>query len=225
MTPKKVKLAYFLLCSSFILWLGLILSTCFTSGTWATPMVFRDYFMSTLFVGAAVFSSIPAMLLGLNYLGINSRTRKEKQNPKIMLPSIKTRNLAKKTEKSASRDSLEESVEDNIKFKTTSKDTLSTRQNNGPSQIASMNMKANQKDNSKSKDRMKAFFLFGETEFDHCKFELGYLKSLPKNKPIPDECCGCPKILECIALTRKKANDKNTVVVNQDKLRNNIVQV
>jgi len=215
MTPKQAKLAYFLLCSSFTLWLGLILSTCFTSGTWATPMVFRDYFMSALFVGAAVFSSIPAMLLGLDYLGINFGTRKGTQNSRIVLPSIITRNRSKKTETPILRDSSEESDEDDIKCKSTGKDSPLTRQNNGTVQIASMNMKANQKDNSKSKDRMKAFFLFGETEFDHCKFELGYLKKLPKNKPIPDECCGCPKILECIALTKKQVNDQNTVMINQ----------
>ena len=49
----------------------------------------------------------------------------------------------------------------------------------------------------RSKDEQKTFFLFGETEFKGCKFKPGYLGSLPKNKPIPDECFGCPKLVEC----------------------------
>lgn len=49
----------------------------------------------------------------------------------------------------------------------------------------------------RSTDERKAFFLFGETEFKGCKFKLGYLGSLSKNKPIPDECFGCPQLVEC----------------------------
>jgi hypothetical protein len=30
-----------------------------------------------------------------------------------------------------------------------------------------------------------------------CKHEFGYLKTLPKNTPIPKECLGCRKIIEC----------------------------
>jgi hypothetical protein len=177
-------------------------------------MVFSDYPTSALFVGAAVFSSIPAMLLGLNYLGINFRAQKRMQKPKIVLPPTRTRNLPKKTKAPTPKETSEEPNENSIKFRATNKDSPPTSQTNRSIPIPSMNMKASEKDNNKSKDRMKAFFLFGETEFDHCKFELGYLKSLPKNKPIPDECCGCPKILECIALTKKKANDPDIVVIN-----------
>jgi len=31
----------------------------------------------------------------------------------------------------------------------------------------------------------------------NCKHELGYLKTLPKNTPIPNECLSCRKIIEC----------------------------
>lgn len=53
------------------------------------------------------------------------------------------------------------------------------------------------KPRERSIDEQKAFFLFGETEFEGCKFKPGYLGSLPKNKPIPDECFGCPQLVEC----------------------------
>jgi hypothetical protein len=31
----------------------------------------------------------------------------------------------------------------------------------------------------------------------NCKHSLGYLKTLPKNTPIPEECLSCAKIVEC----------------------------
>jgi hypothetical protein len=30
-----------------------------------------------------------------------------------------------------------------------------------------------------------------------CKHQLGYLRTLPKNAPIPNECLGCDQIIEC----------------------------
>jgi len=58
------------------------------------------------------------------------------------------------------------------------------------------------KKNNKDKELKKAFFLFGEREFEGCPHKFGYLKSLRRNAPIPDECFGCPQILECL-MTRK----------------------
>lgn len=31
-----------------------------------------------------------------------------------------------------------------------------------------------------------------------CIHQFGYLRTIPKNKPIPDECFGCTKIVECL---------------------------
>lgn len=50
----------------------------------------------------------------------------------------------------------------------------------------------------------KSFFLFGETSFESCKHKFGYLNSLPKNTPIPDECFGCPQIVECLKISKTK---------------------
>lgn len=30
-----------------------------------------------------------------------------------------------------------------------------------------------------------------------CRYQLGYLRTLPKNAPIPDECLGCSRVIEC----------------------------
>jgi len=35
------------------------------------------------------------------------------------------------------------------------------------------------------------------TKETDCNHSLGYLKTLPKNTPIPDECLSCAKIVEC----------------------------
>lgn len=56
----------------------------------------------------------------------------------------------------------------------------------------------------KGKQAKRSFFLFGETSFEGCPHKFGYLRTLPKNTPIPDECFGCPKILECLGPSEKK---------------------
>jgi hypothetical protein len=52
--------------------------------------------------------------------------------------------------------------------------------------------------------RKKSFFLFGEKDFGGCPHKLGHLSTLPKSTPIPEECFGCPQILECIKLANNK---------------------
>jgi len=37
-----------------------------------------------------------------------------------------------------------------------------------------------------------------------CPQYLGYLVSYPRNKPIPDECMGCPKISKCLSHKKRK---------------------
>ena len=34
--------------------------------------------------------------------------------------------------------------------------------------------------------------------FQSCAHHLGYLKGLEKNKAVPDECFGCPKVMQCL---------------------------
>jgi hypothetical protein len=34
--------------------------------------------------------------------------------------------------------------------------------------------------------------------FQECAHEFGYLKDMPKNTPVPDECFGCPNVLRCM---------------------------
>ena len=41
-----------------------------------------------------------------------------------------------------------------------------------------------------------------------CLHHYGYLHSLPKNTPIPDECFGCPKIVDCLVSSNSNSNSK-----------------
>jgi hypothetical protein len=41
-----------------------------------------------------------------------------------------------------------------------------------------------------------------------CLHHYGYLHSLPKNTPIPDECFGCPKIVDCLVSANSNSNSK-----------------
>ena len=34
--------------------------------------------------------------------------------------------------------------------------------------------------------------------FQNCVHQFGYLKDMPKNTPIPDECFGCPMVMRCL---------------------------
>jgi hypothetical protein len=34
--------------------------------------------------------------------------------------------------------------------------------------------------------------------FQKCVHQFGYLKDMPKNTPIPDECFGCPNVMRCL---------------------------
>jgi hypothetical protein len=194
MTPKQAKLAYFLFFSCFTIWIALILSVGFLSDGETTPIIFSNNFMLTIFLGSAVLSSIPAMFIGLDFLGIDFRLRQGKQNFRNTLPLIRIRKNEPRLKTTSAKDSVRKSE--------TSEDSPLTEQTD-ETKNASAELACNAKGNNKSKDSKKAFFLFGETEFNGCSFKLGHLKSLPKNKPIPDECFGCPQILECIALSGK----------------------
>lgn len=36
------------------------------------------------------------------------------------------------------------------------------------------------------------------TDSEKCLHNFGYLKNLPKNTSVPDECYGCPKLMRCL---------------------------
>jgi hypothetical protein len=37
-----------------------------------------------------------------------------------------------------------------------------------------------------------------------CLHQFGYLRTLPKNTPIPDECLGCQRVVECLVEAKKR---------------------
>jgi len=41
-----------------------------------------------------------------------------------------------------------------------------------------------------------------------CLHHFGYLRTFPKNSPIPDECFGCEKIVDCLVSKKSNKNSK-----------------
>ena len=48
------------------------------------------------------------------------------------------------------------------------------------------------------KQKSKTYTPQPQVGFQNCLHHFGYLKSLPKNTPVPDECFGCPQVMECL---------------------------
>jgi hypothetical protein len=46
--------------------------------------------------------------------------------------------------------------------------------------------------------KSKSYATKSKTSFQNCVHNFGYLRSLPKNTPVPDECFGCPKAMQCL---------------------------
>jgi hypothetical protein len=209
MTPMLEKLAYILFSSCFAIWLTLILSAgLLSSGE------FPNTFMLALFVGSAVLSSIPAMLIGLGFLGVDFRIPRRKQNSSNVLPSSVTSKRDLEPEASLQNDSVKELGDKKTRNHDGKNRDYSAREltdnNLQPTALTAttssvpLETKGTRKTITRSKEDNKAFFIFGETEFKGCSFKLGYLKNLPRNKPIPDECFGCAQILECVEVSRNE---------------------
>jgi hypothetical protein len=88
------------------------------------------------------------------------------------------------------------------KSKTEKKKQVINKQTSIPTGITNTNL------TKKEKATKKAFYLFGETKFESCQHKFGYLENKLKNKPIPDECFGCPKLLDCSTKTKKSKKKK-----------------
>ncbi len=54
-----------------------------------------------------------------------------------------------------------------------------------------------QEETEPSKSIMERIDYQKPSEEVNCRYELGYLKTLPRNTPIPNECLSCKKIIEC----------------------------
>jgi len=93
----------------------------------------------------------------------------------------------------------------NLTLKTPEQTTSLREETNEIEENVFLEPSVDQKETSESKDERKAFFLYGKVNFEGCKFKFGYLKTMPKYKPIPDECFGCPHILECVGTNGKKS--------------------
>ena len=104
----------------------------------------------------------------------------------------------------------------NLTLKTAGPATSLREETNKTEETVVLKPSEDQKEPSKSKDDLKAFFLYGKVDFKGCTFKYGYLKTMPKYKPIPHECFGCPHILECVGSNDKKSEHDSA---NKERLR------
>jgi len=51
--------------------------------------------------------------------------------------------------------------------------------------------------------KKKLFLKESSSGFQECVHHFGYLRNLPQNTPVPDECFGCPKVMQCLFLNEK----------------------
>jgi len=54
---------------------------------------------------------------------------------------------------------------------------------------------------------------FAKMETQGCPHSFGYLSGHPQNEPVPEECFGCPKAIEC--KNGQKGTDNTTEVAEQ----------
>jgi hypothetical protein len=187
MTKKNIIFhGIFLLFISF--WIATILNVILkvystNQIAFSSSSVFAGYFglLYWLIVGVAAATSFA---LGLDKLGIlevlrtKISSKDEGYEPEIYVALPKSQPI-----KSTATSVVEEK--------------LVIEPNNVTDSITNLNVLPKQKSLKRNKDSMKAFYMFGKTEFSHCEHKFGYLGSELKNKPIPDECFGCPKVLDC----------------------------
>jgi hypothetical protein len=86
--------------------------------------------------------------------------------------------------------------------KSSGEEEVLIEQNNSAVVVAKVNRLIKEQ-KRKSKDKMKSFYLFGEADFKRCQHKFGFLGKSHEDKPIPDECFGCPRIIECCKQNKK----------------------
>ena len=59
-------------------------------------------------------------------------------------------------------------------------------------------LQENQKTASRTSKSRKNVRAKSQADFRNCVHSFGYLRSLPRNTPIPDECLGCPTVVQCV---------------------------
>ena len=65
----------------------------------------------------------------------------------------------------------------------------------------------------REKNRLRAKLeAFGDmADAQECYYFLGYLSGYPRDEPIPDECFGCPKAIECMNQQSETENNPHEV--------------
>lgn len=183
--------AFFLLFFSF--WLILVLNVVLRL---STPQVILpsaspfEAFFGLLYWLVAILAAATSFSFGLEKLGILSDLRNRIQGkekgwePEVFMGMLDSQPPSSPTKASGEGDLL---LEQTNVFKV----------------ITKVDEPEKQKEEHIEKDKMKSYYLFGgETEFEGCQHKFGFL-AIDESKPIPDECFGCPKVIDCFNYFKK----------------------
>ena len=192
--------------SFFSLWLVLILDIVFkqfspqASSSSVSPLA---GFTGLLFWLVAIVAAATSFSFGLEKLGILADLRKrisgkdKGYEPEIFLAVPTSQPSWSSTKSAGGRGSLvEQASVSKVIVKATEPVIKPTEPVIKPTEPVIKPKKMAKQREVQVKKTKKAFYLFGETKFEGCQHRFGYL-GLQDDKPIPDECFGCSRVIEC----------------------------
>ena len=103
---------------------------------------------------------------------------------------------------------LSEAQSEMSTLKSTVEEPLPMEQGSSAAIVAKVNSIIEREEKRKNPKKQKAFYLFGETDFKKCQYKFGFLGKSLESKPIPDECFGCYRIIECFNNSGKPKKNK-----------------
>jgi hypothetical protein len=104
--------------------------------------------------------------------------------------------------------SLPETPSEMSTLQSTVEEQFSTEESGSVALVAKVNSIIEREEKRKNPKKQKAFYLFGETDFKKCPHKFGFLGKSLTDKPIPDECFGCYRIIECFNKSGKPKKNK-----------------
>jgi len=116
---------------------------------------------------------------------------------------VKQKTSTKQTTSHKTKKTIDEEAASDVENNEIQEDSVENIQTEGQIE-ARLRVLAEEIQKKKNNEAKKSFFLFGKKDFEGCVHKFGYLRTLPKNTPIPDECFGCSQILECLMREKNK---------------------
>jgi hypothetical protein len=118
MDSMRIKTAYPLFFTSFVVWLSVLLSVCFPSGEWSNPIRFPNLFPYALFFVSAIVAAVSCFMIGFDYIGLNLQFKHRPRQvpltskPDTAIPQLRVANPASTQEPELRASAQEEETTD-----------------------------------------------------------------------------------------------------------------